>query len=222
MRPTREVRNRAVLSSGLGGSTAAADAGDVTVIDAGDYYAGTNVEDVLQEIGAIINGHVEVVPSSGGAVDLDYETARYWDIYLDDDCALTISNAPADQTWGQLIVILRQGTGAPYTVTWPAEVQWQDTDGTAGGSAPTLWTTEDAIDVVTLVSVDGGLTWGGNHDAVALDDLTDVTITSPQEDDDLRFNGSLWVNDARKWEAVTNGEDVFVWEGDDLVHEWSA
>lgn len=23
-----------------------------------------------------------------------------------------------------------------------------------------------------------------------------------------------------RWEAVTNGEDVFVWEGDDLVHEW--
>ena len=24
------------------------------------------------------------------------------------------------------------------------------------------------------------------------------------------------------WEAVTDGEDVFVWEGDDLVHEWRA
>jgi hypothetical protein len=29
------------------------------------------------------------------------------------------------------------------------------------------------------------------------------------------------VSDLR-WEAVTNGEDVFVWEGDDLVHEWKA
>jgi hypothetical protein len=25
-----------------------------------------------------------------------------------------------------------------------------------------------------------------------------------------------------RWEAVTDGEDVFVWEGDDLVHEWKA
>jgi hypothetical protein len=25
-----------------------------------------------------------------------------------------------------------------------------------------------------------------------------------------------------RWEAVTNGEDVFVWEDDDLVHEWKA
>jgi hypothetical protein len=23
-----------------------------------------------------------------------------------------------------------------------------------------------------------------------------------------------------RWEAVTDGEDVFVWFGDDLVHEW--
>jgi hypothetical protein len=56
----------------------------------------------------------------------------------------------------------------------------------------------------------------------ALDDLTDVTITSATTDDDLRFNGSAWVNDDRKWEAVTNGEDVFVWEGDALVHDWST
>ena len=26
--------------------------------------------------------------------------------------------------------------------------------------------------------------------------------------------------DTLRWEAVTNGEDVFVWEDDDLVHEW--
>jgi hypothetical protein len=41
------------------------------------------------------------------------------------------------------------------------------------------------------------------------------------EDDDLRFDGENWINDARKWEAVTDGEDVFVWESDDLVHEWN-
>lgn len=55
-----------------------------------------------------------------------------------------------------------------------------------------------------------------------LDDLTDVTITAPAEDDDLRYNGSVWVNDPRKWEVVTDGEDVFVWDGDDLVFEWSV
>lgn len=55
-----------------------------------------------------------------------------------------------------------------------------------------------------------------------LDDLSDVTITAPAEDDELRYVDGEWINDPRKWEAVTNGEDVFVWEGDDLVHEWNG
>lgn len=58
--------------------------------------------------------------------------------------------------------------------------------------------------------------------ASALDDLTDVVIASPQEDDTLRYVGGQWVNDNRRWEAVTDGEDVFVWSGDDLVHEWKG
>jgi predicted GH43/DUF377 family glycosyl hydrolase len=57
---------------------------------------------------------------------------------------------------------------------------------------------------------------------VDLDDLSDVAISSPIEGDILRFDGGTWVNYAGHWEAVTDGEDVFVWEGDDLVHEWST
>jgi hypothetical protein len=55
-----------------------------------------------------------------------------------------------------------------------------------------------------------------------LSDLDDVTITAPAEDDTLRYVGGVWINDDRRWEAVTNNEDIFVWEGDDLVHEWKA
>ncbi len=71
-------------------------------------------------------------------------------------------------------------------------------------------------DTITFAEVSGGA------GATALDDLTDVVITSPTLDDDLRYDGAFWVNDPRRWEAVTNGEDVFVWEGDDLVHEWRS
>lgn len=62
---------------------------------------------------------------------------------------------------------------------------------------------------------------GGGSSVEELDDLSDVVITAPAEDDDLRYDGAAWVNDPRKWEAVTDGEDVFVWESDDLVHEWN-
>ena len=55
----------------------------------------------------------------------------------------------------------------------------------------------------------------------ALDDLSDVVLTAPAEGDTLRYVSGQWVNDNRRWEAVTDGADTFVWEGDDLVHEWS-
>lgn len=55
-----------------------------------------------------------------------------------------------------------------------------------------------------------------------LDGLLDVTVPTPVEGDILRYDGAEWVNYAGAWEAVTDGEDVFVWEGDDLVHEWSV
>jgi len=56
--------------------------------------------------------------------------------------------------------------------------------------------------------------------ATTLDGLSDVTITSAATDDTLSFNGSIWVNSSRRWEPVTDGEDVFVWESDDLVMEF--
>jgi len=110
------------------------------------------------------------------------------------------------------------GSGAP-------SVNDDEGDGYAAG---TVWidnTTNDAyllIDPATGVAVWTPLS--GSSGAEELNDLTDVTISAPAADDDLRYDAasSMWVNDPRKWEAVTDGEDVFVWEGDDLVHEWNG
>lgn len=57
----------------------------------------------------------------------------------------------------------------------------------------------------------------------AMDDLSDVTLTTPAENDTLRYISGVWVNDARRWEPVTNnygsGPEM-VFDGDDLVMEW--
>ena len=88
------------------------------------------------------------------------------------------------------------------------------------------WRTSTAQTLITYegrtsITLGAYILGSGGGGATELDDLTDVTITAPAEDDDLRYNGSQWVNDPRKWEAVTDGENVFVWSGDDLVHEWN-
>jgi hypothetical protein len=110
---------------------------------------------------------VEVVADSGTSQTIDFNVATWWDITLTDDCLLTITNAPPAGLVGVLHVILRQGTGAPWEVTWPAEVEWPDTDGTSGGPAPDLWTLEDAINVIVLTTEDGGTSYGGTYDSVA-------------------------------------------------------
>jgi hypothetical protein len=116
--------------------------------------------------------------------------------------------------------------------TWDGGTTWYGHVVGAGSSASAL-TIEDegtplatAADTLDFVGPLVTATGAGAAKTItvtgALNDLTDVTISSATLDDDLRYNGSAWVNDARKWEAVTDGEDVFVWESDDLVHEWNA
>jgi hypothetical protein len=49
--------------------------------------------------------------------------------------------------------------------------------------------------------------------ASALDDLTDVTITSPVANDELRYNGSVWVNSAAIWRPLMDGAGNVVVDG---------
>lgn len=97
----------------------------------------------------------------------------------------------------------------PVTITI-GDLAGIDLTGLADGDI-IIW--DDASDTWIV----GPQTGGGS---IALNDLSDVVITSVAEDDQLQYVGGVWVNSRKRWEAVTDGEDVFVWESDDLVHEW--
>jgi hypothetical protein len=66
------------------------------------------------------------------------------------------SNYPADGTVQFITIEIKQGSGG-QTVTWPAEVVWQD------GVAPTLSTTALAKDILVFYTRDGGVTVVGAH-----------------------------------------------------------
>lgn len=51
---------------------------------------------------------------------------------------------------------LTQDATGSRTVTWPASVKW------AGGTAPTLSTAANAIDVLVFETINGGTTWFGS------------------------------------------------------------
>jgi hypothetical protein len=134
------------------------------------------------------------------------------DASTDEQYLLGVSQQPADDNINHIIEFVSDpvtvGTGDRIFAAWRTS------------NNQTLITYEGRTSITLGAYILGG--GGGGSGAEELDDLTDVIITAPAEDDDLRYNGSEWVNDPRKWEAVTNGEDIFVWEGDDLVHEWST
>jgi hypothetical protein len=160
------------------------------------------------------------VAASGATETLDVSSYRAHDVTLTADCTFTFTGATNNQFWLFTLILRQDGTGG-WTTTWPGSVVWQD-------GAPTLDETAGTFSVLTFFTVDGGTTWvgflagGGGGSGGTLDGLSDVTITAVAEDDTLRYDGSTWINDNRRWEAVTNGVDTFVWEGTDLVHEWNG
>lgn len=71
-----------------------------------------------------------------------------------DITTLSFSNAPA----GAFVVTIRRtkdASGMARTIAWPASVNW------AGGTAPTLTSTASAVDIISLLSIDGGVTYDG-------------------------------------------------------------
>jgi hypothetical protein len=151
---------------------------------------------------------VQTIAASGTSQTLDLSLYNTFDITLTGNCTLTFSNPPPSGVDAHWTFVLRQGGAGSFTVTWPGTVAWQDpTDGTTGGAAPTLWTAVGAQDTIEVSTTDGGTTYGGSYEsagaALALDDLTDVTLTSPALADRLRFDGSVWRNSALVWTPLT-------------------
>jgi hypothetical protein len=110
---------------------------------------------------------INVVAATGATETLDVTDGNVHDVTLTADCTLTLAGATAgvDCSIG---VLLRQGSGAPWEVTWPASVNW------VGGSAPVLETTEDAWNWITLETLDGGVVWFADAGAGSLV-LSDAT-----------------------------------------------
>lgn len=98
-----------------------------------------------------------------GTYTIDCSLASWFDLTLTGNVTLSIINPPP--LTGEIMLIIRQGGAGSKLVTWPGSVDWQDTDGTGGGAAPTLHTAVGAVNVIGLSTVDGGTTWGGADEA---------------------------------------------------------
>jgi hypothetical protein len=168
-------------------------ASDILVVDAGGYYAGTEVEAVLQDIGLTYGKKTatgtwsadqtfsaanllmadnlitrpeikdysvthNVISSSSGTLTIDCSTGNSFVTTLTEVVStVTITNPSPTGKYCEInIKIIQDGASGAYTVAWPAAVLFP------GGTDIVISTANDAIDVVTMFTIDAGTTWHAN------------------------------------------------------------
>lgn len=191
---------------------------DVLVADAGGWFAGTTTETALAELAAKAIGY-EAHGNMGATETFDARTGWHSGTF-NANCTLTLTGAPTGTVSSLFLELAQDGTGG-WTITLPASVV--NKAAIEAAQVTTLSTTSFLV----LLSRDGGTTWYGGWWGGSvvgdLDDLTDVTITTPAENDTLRYISGEWVNDNRRWEPVSanlGSGPEYIFDGDDPVNEW--
>lgn len=126
---------------------------------ADDGSGGGMVADVLVKN---IKEATQTNAAATGALTINYSLGAVYDMTQTGDItSFAVSNVP---TGGAcvLTIIRRKSNTSPYSITWGSAVKWD------GGVAPTLGTVTTKVEVITLMTVNGGTTWyGGYMTAVA-------------------------------------------------------
>jgi hypothetical protein len=114
-----------------------------TAADVGAVKATDGGEETVQNHG-----------NSGAAATVDLVNGNNHSFTLDANCTFTFTGATNGVGCSFTLILTQDGVGSK-TVTWPASVKWSQ------ATPPTLSTTASAIDILTFMTVDGGVTWYG-------------------------------------------------------------
>jgi len=96
--------------------------------------------------------HLTAPTSSSGVLDLDLAIGRVFNISLTENItSITISNAPPNSAFEITVVFTQDATGG-RTVTFPTLMDW------VSGTAPTITSAANAVDIMKFISVDAGVT----------------------------------------------------------------
>jgi hypothetical protein len=122
------------------------DASNVPLLNATNSFTGTENFTAYSE--------KKNAPSiSSNTLTIDLSTGNYFVVSLNAAITtLTLSNPPASGKVGNAVLVF-VADGTVRAITWPAAVKW------AGGVAPTMTGTNTKIDVVTLITYDGGTSY---------------------------------------------------------------
>lgn len=91
---------------------------------------------------------------SANALTLNLSTAAVFLVSLNANITtLTINNVPSTANRAVDFTVIFTADGTARTITWPASVKW------AGGTGPTMTSTNGKQDVIDFTSTDAGTTW---------------------------------------------------------------
>ena len=243
---TWELRESSVvtdLAAHTGDTSDAHDASAISIVDAGGYYTGTDVEAALQEVGAgTLSGFVtttgggkEVYQSHGamGATEtIDLANGNYHYGTLDANCTFTFTGSTAGKLCSFVLELTENGTGG-FSPTWPGSVVWI-------GDTPTHDTTASTTTFYVFHTHDNGTTWygaqvgsgGGGTPATTVESETTFGLSAAvgtdteyaRQDHTHGSPSEATVRDLGHWEVVVSGTAPPVAvsnpDDDDWVYAW--
>lgn len=158
------------------GSTFYGDGSNLTGIDATALKdSGGNIKIQANESGAVVTGvlttstlnvsggailtefseKVNYIGNTGAAANIDLSNGSYVLATLDQSTTISINTGITTGAVG-FTLLLTNGSGGPYSITWPGSVKWP------ANTTPTRTTTDGKSDMWVFVSSDNGTTWYGN------------------------------------------------------------
>lgn len=117
----------------------------------------TNLTTDLAARATVTNGGGETyfdAGNSGAAITLDLANGNVQKLTLTANCTITLTNPVAGAMRSLTLLAFQDATGS-RTIAWPASVKWGD------AGAPILTLTASRMDIISLFTVDGGVTWYG-------------------------------------------------------------
>lgn len=103
-------------------------------------------------------GGVETLNAMGsgsGTRSINLASGNVVSATLGGNTTFTFTGATASTACSFGLYLTQDATGS-RTVTWPASVRW------SGGTAPTLSTGANAVDILVFETINGGTTWYGS------------------------------------------------------------
>ena len=151
----------------LGSTTISVDAQELNMCDIGPD--GFGVTSDLAFVHTDVSGDVRfseevtvktinethVTTSGSGTQDLNQESANVFIHTSSGNTTFTFSNPPSATYVHSFTVIHKQDGSGGHSITWPGTVDWP------GGSAPSVTSSANAVDVFTFITYDGGTSYYG-------------------------------------------------------------